>query len=205
MQCEAFPGKGVATEAPQCSRDSSVHGLDFSELVRLHWGLVFRICLHITRDQHDAEDAAQDCFLRAFSHLSQFQGKAQISTWLSSIAKNSSLMLLRKRRRRQEVEIQNSPDSNGDLPMLDPTDSKPNQLSRVLYSENCDLLDKAIAALPIRLRAVADLFIFSELNLQEIGRILNISNTSAKSRLYRARRRLSRFEKLWFKANIAHQ
>src|ERR1700746_1302870 len=87
MKCCMVPERSVDTEASE-HRDSSVHNADFSELVTLHWSQVFRTCLRIVRNQHDGEDAAQDSFLRAFSHLHQFQGEAQFSTWLHSIARN---------------------------------------------------------------------------------------------------------------------
>lgn len=203
MQCEVFPEKTLGTEFPDYSGASSTHSFDFSELVKTHWGQVFRICRRITQNEHDAEDAAQDCFLRAFSHLDQFQGKAQISTWLYSIARNCSLMLLRKRRTRQELPFENSPDSNGVLPSIDPVDSGPDQLSRVLYAESSGRLVKSIASLPVTLRTAAELFILNERPLQEVAQTLKISQASAKSRLFRARRRLSRFSKRRFSAPMA--
>lgn len=200
MRCEALPEKEVCTDAPGCNSGS----VDFSELVRLHWGQVFRVCMRITRNQHDAEDAAQDCFLRAFTHFEQFQGKAQFSTWLNSIARNSSLMLLRKRRIRQEVSMQNSPDSNGAVLLLEPADQGPDQSSRVLYTEGLGLLVRSIGALPATLRSAADLVILNELTLQEAGQILEISDACVKSRLFRARRRLSRFHGRGSKSSVAH-
>src|SRR5580658_4444755 len=113
MQPEVLPEKTLRTEAPKCSRDSSVHNADFSEFMRLQWEQVFRTCLSIVRNHHDAEDSGQDSFLRAFSHLNQFQGEAQFSTWINSIASNCSLMFLRRRRNRNrpEVKSENWPDS----------------------------------------------------------------------------------------------
>ena len=192
MECNTFAVREVCAEAPDCSPGFSVHNVDFSELVRMHWKQVFRICLRITRNEHDAEDAAQECFLRAFAHLHQFQGKAQISTWLHSIARNCSLMFLRKRRVRQEEPLENSPLSNGDMLPLEPAYSGPDQLRRVLYAESHGRIIRSIAALPPTLRSAADLIILNELTLQEAGQILDISNASLKSRIFRARRRLSR-------------
>lgn len=177
------------------SRDSSGHTVEFSELFRSHWTQVLRICLRITRNQHDAEDAAQDCFMRAFSHLHQFQGNAQITTWLYTIARNSSLMLLRKRASKQEEPIERWPDSYGDLPPFSPTDGCLDPLRCVLHAETCGLLLQSVATLPTKLRAVAKLFFLEERTLQEVGQALNISSAGAKSRLFRVRRRLSRFEK----------
>ena len=195
MQREVFPEKAVGTEAPKRSRDSLVYNADFSELVKLHWEQVFRVCLRITRNEHDAEDAAQDCFLRAFSHLHQFQGNALFSTWLNSIARNCSLMLLRKRRNRPQVRIENAPESNGDPALFDPPDSRPDQLSCVLHAESFKLVVKSIAALPTTLRTTADLIILNERTLQEACQILEITNACVKSRLFRARHRLKRASK----------
>ena len=204
MKCCMIPDRSVDTEAPE-HRGSSVHNADFSELVRLHWSQVFRTCLRIVRNQHDAEDAAQDSFLRAFSHLHQFQGEAQFSTWLNSIARNCSLMLLRRRRNRPEIKLEASPHGSGELAMLDPPDVRPDQLSHVLFAERFGRLVKSIGALPPTLRATADLVILNELTLQEVGQTLEISNATVKSRLFRARRRLNRLDKGRLKASIAQQ
>lgn len=192
MQCELLTERVVGTESPKRSRNSSVDNADFSELVRLHHKQVFRVCLNITRNHHDAEDATQDCFLRAFSHLHQFQGKAQFSTWLNSIARNCSLMHLRKRRNRTVGQIENAPEPNSNQGLFDPPDSRPNQLSCCLYAESSEMLLKSIAALPTNLRTTADLIILDERTLQEASSILDISSASVKSRLFRARNRLKR-------------
>ena len=195
MQCEELSEEAVGREVPIGSRDSSVHDADLSEFVRSHWGQVFRTCLCIVRDYHDAEDAAQDCFLRACSHLSQFRGEAQISTWLNSIARNCSLMILRKKRNRREVMVENAPDTDVNLALLDPPDSRPDQLKGVLCAESFGLLVKSVAALPTTLRSTADLILLNERTLQEAGQILDVSNATVKSRLFRARRRLTRVAK----------
>ena len=180
----------VLPDASRCSQNLSPHSVEFSELVRLHWRLVFQTCLSITRNQHDAEDAAQDCFLSAFCHLDQFQGKAQISTWLCTIARNCSLGLLRKKKRRPEVTTKDSPDFNGKPALFDPQDNRPDQLSCFLHAENLGLLVKSIAALPATLRTTADLVILNERTLREVGEILEVSNGAVKTRLSRARDRL---------------
>ena len=195
MQRDVLPEKAIGKEAPKCSRDSSIDNNDFSELVRLHWSQVFGTCLRIVRNHHDAEDAAQDCFLRAFSHIDQFKGEAQISTWLTSIARNCSLLLLRKRKCKREVSVDDSSDSKGNQGLFDSPDSAPDQLNRFLYAESFGLLVKSIAALPDALRATADLVILNERSPQEVDQILEVSSAAVKSRLYRARRRLIRVSK----------
>lgn len=206
MRWEAIPQNEDSTNAPDCNPESSsVDGVDFSELARLHWGQVFRVCLRITKNKHDAEDASQDCFLRAFTHFQQFQGNAQFSTWLNSIARNSSLMLLRKKKTKKEAQMEYSPDFSGELLQIEPADRRPDQLSRVLYAEGHAWLIRSIAALPATLRSAADLVIFNELTLQEAAQILEISDACVKSRLFRARRRLSRFHGRGSKSSAVHR
>lgn len=78
----------------------------FDELFREYWQKIYRITYRITKNHADAEDALQDTFLKAFACLGQFRRDAQFYTWLVSIAWNSSLMLLRKRRRRSESSME---------------------------------------------------------------------------------------------------
>src|SRR6202021_4158218 len=66
---------------------------------------VFWVTRRIVRNREDAEDAAQECFLSAFVHLKDFDGRSQFATWLTRIAINAALMKLRKNRRAREVPI----------------------------------------------------------------------------------------------------
>jgi DNA-directed RNA polymerase specialized sigma24 family protein len=113
-------------------------------------------------------------------------------------------MLLSKRRNKPEVKIENSPDSNGESPLLDPPDNRPDQLSRVLYAERYGLLAMSIAALPTTLRKTANLIILNELTAQEVCQSLDISSASVKACLFRARRCLKRVDKRHIRASVAH-
>src|SRR5512135_2765818 len=81
------------------------HRSAFEELVRRYDRKPFRIALHITQHHEDADDVVQECFLKAFRGLAQFQAKSRFSTWLFRIAFNESLMKLRKRRGFQTVSL----------------------------------------------------------------------------------------------------
>src|ERR1700731_4916212 len=72
-------------------------------LYRAHAEKLFRTVHRITRNREDAEDAVQDSFLRAFLHLQSFDGRSTFSTWLTRIAINSALMILRKKRNFREI------------------------------------------------------------------------------------------------------
>ncbi len=73
----------------------------FEELVNRYERKIFRLTMNITRNREDAEDAMQDAFMKAYSHLNNFQEDSRFYTWLVRIAANEALMRLRKRRPNQ--------------------------------------------------------------------------------------------------------
>src|SRR5579871_2039234 len=77
----------------------------FSALCDLHSAHLLRTIYRITRNREDAEDALQDTLMRAFLHMRSFDGRAQFVTWMTRIAINSALMILRKRRRHLMISI----------------------------------------------------------------------------------------------------
>src|SRR5260370_5193667 len=72
------------------------HSGAFDDLCKRHAEKMFRISYRITRNREDAEDAVQECFLNAFLHLQDFDGRSRFSTWLTRIAMNAALMKLRR-------------------------------------------------------------------------------------------------------------
>ena len=85
----------------------------FDDLWQAHAKRILRTTYRITRNREDAEDALQDSFLRAFVHIREFDGRSSFSTWLTRIAINSSLMILRKRGTAVELSIDNPGDRGG--------------------------------------------------------------------------------------------
>jgi RNA polymerase sigma-70 factor (ECF subfamily) len=77
----------------------------FGELCERHMKKVSCVTRRITRNREDAEDAAQECFLNAFVHLKDFDGRSQFATWLTRIAINAALMKFRKNRGAREVPV----------------------------------------------------------------------------------------------------
>jgi RNA polymerase sigma-70 factor (ECF subfamily) len=88
----------------------------FGELCERHTKKVFRVIYRIMRNREDAEDAAQECFLSAFVHLKDFDGRSQFATWLTRIAINAALMELRKSRGAREVPIDEPNPSSEPVP-----------------------------------------------------------------------------------------
>jgi len=159
----------------------------FVVLSRPHCNRILMTIYNITRNWHDAEDALQDAMLRAFSHLKDFQEKCSFSTWLTRIAINSALMILRKKRGCSEISFDGNDDS-GDYhqrwEVESPAESPESRLTR---KEREELLRNAIVRLPQVLREVVELRQARGYSTREIAQALGISVPAVKSRLSRAR------------------
>src|ERR1700738_161390 len=99
------------SEAGQTESRHADRELSFDELIAPHVGKILRTTYRITRNHGDAEDARQDCLLQALLHFQDFDGRAAFSTWLTRIAINSSLMILRKRKSARTVSLDGASDS----------------------------------------------------------------------------------------------
>jgi RNA polymerase sigma-70 factor, ECF subfamily len=159
----------------------------FVELSKLHSNRLLRTIYQITRNWHDAEDALQDATLRAFSHMKDFQGKSSFSTWLTRIAINSALMILRKKRGCYEIPFDGIDDSGDNYERWEVKSPAESPESRLTRKEREDLLRDAILRLPLGLREVVELRQGRGYSTREIARALAISVPAVKSRLSRAR------------------
>jgi RNA polymerase sigma-70 factor, ECF subfamily len=159
----------------------------FVELSRLHSNRLLRTIYQITRNWHDAEDALQDATLRAFSHLKDFQEKSSFYTWLTRIAINSALMILRKKRSCYEIPFDGMDDSGDSYERWEPRSPAENPESRLARKEREDLLRDAILRLPQVLRETVELRQARGYSTREIAQALGISVPAVKSRLSRAR------------------
>lgn len=158
----------------------------YVELCARYRELMFGIVQRITKNSHDTEDALQDAWMRGFVHIRTFDGRAAFSTWLTRIAINSALMMLRKRRWRLEASLddQKNLDVSGRLEIVEPSDSPEDTLLR---KERLLLIRQAIDGLPPSLRRVAELRQLMDGSLKEMATLTGISVPATKSRLARAR------------------
>jgi len=159
----------------------------FGDLVRQHEQRVYRTTLSVTKNPEDAEEAAQETFLKAFQHLSQFQRGSRFTTWLTRIAINEGLQKLRKRRHTESIDEPLTSDEEG-LPMpkqVEDWHDDPQQL--YAKEEIRQFVEEAIRSLPPAYRVVFMLRDVEELNTEETADTLGISVAAAKSRLLRAR------------------
>ena len=159
----------------------------FVYLSKLHSNKLLRTIYQITRNWHDAEDALQDATLRAFSHLKDFQGKSSFSTWLTRIAINSALMILRKKRGSYEIPFDGVDDSGDNYERWEVKSPEEDPESRLARIEREELLRDAILRLPQVFREVVELRQARGYSTREIAQALGISVPAVKSRLSRAR------------------
>ncbi len=159
----------------------------FVELSKRHANRVFQATYRITRNRQDAEDAVQDAFLNAFTHIKNFEGRSSFSTWLTRIAINSALMVLRKKRNCYETSIDGGDGRVGILAIWEPRSPMDDPEGLYVRSERHRLLRKAIHQLPPVYREVIQLRQAKERSVREIAQSLGITVSAVKSRLARAK------------------
>jgi RNA polymerase sigma factor (sigma-70 family) len=153
-------------------------------LYRAHAEKLFRTVHRITRNREDAEDAVQDSLLRAFLHLKSFDGRSTLSTWLTRIAINSALMILRKRRASPEYY----PDGRSTTEaLLEVSDPSPDPERQYAERERERFLRDAIAGLSPRTRRALEFHTFEDHSLQETAAQIGISLSATKGRFFHAR------------------
>jgi len=162
----------------------------FAELHAIYSRRLFKTIVAITRNPEDAEDALQDTFLRAHLALANFEGRSTLYSWLTRIAINSALMILRRRRNRPEVMFDSPADARGNAPCLEIKDSAPSPEQICDLREQRVRLLRAISKLDPPLRVPIEIRMTQEWSVKQIGRALNLSDVAVKTRLHRARRRL---------------
>ena len=162
----------------------------FSELVKHYDRRVFRMAKQITQNDDDAEDVLQETFLKAFTHLDNFQGNSKFYTWLVRIAVNEALMKLRKRRSDRTVPLDEPIDTGEDEMVREIAVWDENPEDRYSREELANILDEAVQSLKPAYRTVFILRDIEELTIEETAEALNLSISAVKSRLLRARLQL---------------
>lgn len=170
--------KAMADEEPH---------LLLEEIWRSQSGRLLSITWRITRNPEDAEDALQDAFLRAFTHIGDFDGRSTLSTWLTRIAINSSLMVLRKRRTRAAVSLEDTSEGDGIPPVARLCDPRSGPEELAVRRDRARRLRQRVRQLPALLRQPLQLHALKEHSVEETARLCGISVSAAKSRLLRAR------------------
>jgi len=159
----------------------------FEAVMRRHNGRLFRVARTILRNDADAEDALQDAYLDAYRHLDGFRAEAELSTWLTRIVVNQSLMRLRRQKRDGNV-VPFSQDGGETPAAVEVRDEKGESPSTaVLRTEMRRLLERRIDELPVAYRTVFVMREVEDMSVEETAQSLDIPSSTVRTRLFRAR------------------
>jgi len=167
----------------------------YADLVKRHQRFVFTLAMRFSKTREDAEEIAQDCFIKAYRSLASYNAQAKFSTWLYTIVYNTAMTFLRKKRIATDsiddeatfIQVENHQSAFD-------TDNVENK-SRSFY------LNQAIEQLLPDDATIITLFYKGEQSLEEIAQTLGMETNTVKVKLFRARQRLK--EKL--ERNLKHE
>ncbi len=169
--------------------------LAYADLVKRHQRFVFTLAMRFTKNREDAEEVAQDCFIKAYRSLDNFKQESKFSTWLYSIVYTTAMTSLRKKRLdTSSIDDEETGIQIAAVPSGYDINNAENR-SRSFY------LNQAIEQLSADDAAIITLFYKGEQSLEEIAQTLGIEANSVKVKLFRARQRLK--EKL--ERNLKHE
>jgi RNA polymerase sigma-70 factor (ECF subfamily) len=151
----------------------------FGQLVRHHQQAVYNIAYRLTGNRQEAEDVAQEAFVKTYQALGRFDSQRPFAPWLYRIATNTALNWIKRQRPQTELDEE-----------VAPADVAPSPETQAITTETTERLRAAIANLPHNYRAAIELRHFQGLSYNEMSEALGVSPSDVKSWLFRARRRL---------------
>lgn len=175
------PDRTLVEEATEGSLDS------FEALVRRYQTRVVNYAMAIVRDTGEAEDVAQETFIRAYRSLGRFRGESLFKTWLYSIATNTARTALERRGRRERIGNQSLDDDTQTLSAASVPSGQPDAETTLVSR---DAIDRALATLSDDLRVAVVLRDVEGLDYKEIAVVTGAPIGTVESRIFRARQRL---------------
>lgn len=168
----------------------------YAQLVNQYQNYVFTLAFRVVKNREDAEEIAQDSFIKAYKYLADFKGASKFSTWLYTIVNNTAISFLRKKK----LEV-HSLDNEKVFEVADNQDSGM-RANLVETKSRVNMVNKAIALLSPDDAQIITLFYKAEQSLEETARILGVEVNAAKVRLHRARTRLKQKMEEHFAAEV---
>lgn len=162
----------------------------FEELLRRSQAMVFRVAQHITGSREETEEVTQEAYLKAFQNLERFEERSRFSTWVTRITVNIALMRLRHRRGHAIVPMSNQDAQAADAVPQEVVDWRPNPEQLYGRHELREILARALAKLPQHYSTVFLLRDVEGFSTAETAEALDLSVTTVKTRLLRARLQL---------------
>lgn len=153
----------------------------FADLVTRYQTAVYNMAYRMLGDATEAEDAAQEVFVRAWNQLHTFQQERRFSTWLLSIASHHCIDVLRRRKPTAPLD---------DVALyVESEEAAPDEIA--LQGEQREIVKKLLNTLPEKYRSVTVLRYYNDLSYDEIARITGLTESAVKTQLHRARRMLA--------------
>ena len=165
--------------------------VELEDAVSQYLPVLYRMAHRYVDDPHDAEDAVQDALLSAYKHLDQFQAKAKMTTWLTSIVTNSALTKLRRRPRQPHISLDEPLTGEEGYFLSDTlTDARPDPESECIKSEMHRNLMQSVMELSPLLREAVRLHDLDGLPTKKVAKILGVPDGTVKARVSRGRSKL---------------
>jgi RNA polymerase sigma-70 factor (ECF subfamily) len=155
---------------------------DYSIIVNRYKNKAFSMLKRMLKNEFDAEEVLQDCFLKAYNSLSTFKGEAKFSTWFYRIVYNTALTKLSSQKRKIESEMTSVEDHFNLESEYNSDDIEKKDLSEFIQ----DIINK----LPERYSVVINMFYLNEMSIEEISEVMQISSSNVKVMLHRSRNSL---------------
>lgn len=156
----------------------------YAQLVNRYKDLVYTLAIRMLKHKEEAEEVAQDTFIKIFRSLGKFKGDSKFSTWIYKVTYNTCLDCIKKNKKHyNDVAI--------DEFTFNKLDTIDNALDNLIKEEKSTLIRQCIDKLPEDSSALLTLFYFEELSLDEISKIINIESNTVKVKLFRARKKLA--------------
>ena len=156
----------------------------YSFLVEKYKHMVFTLTLRIVKNREEAEEVAQDVFVKAYKNLENFKGDSKFSTWIYKIAYYASLDVIKRNKRQVKTEnIDSLYDGN--------LENVQDALKDLHEKDRKKVINEAILKLNEEERIILTLFYFEELAIKEISKVVNLSDDNIKVKLFRSRKKLA--------------
>ncbi|HSN10353.1 MAG TPA: sigma-70 family RNA polymerase sigma factor [Hanamia sp.] len=170
----------------------------FAALVDRHKDFVFTLSLKILQNREEAEEAAQDTFIKIYKSLNRFKGESKFSTWIYKITYNNCLDRLKKQKRKRPVVAINEYTEHEVKSLM-------NVLDTIEENERQQMIKSCLDLLPAEESFLLTLYYFNENSLKEIAQIMSINENNVKIKLYRSRKKLTGILKTKLEPEIIDQ